>query len=195
VHAAASLSCRTAFNNGRSLKAGTSVTSVVMSQYNTAPPSPLTTTQVVQSTVQSLFFDPNANTPGTALIDPDAALIDPDVMTTTAGTATWNPLVSPYMPSTAVCSADQAYSVDGFPSSPYRIIPFTAPFKNPAVAKPTGRACRAAPDNHCTVAYDLTVSTVSLDVFNGTIPGCNGRKTTMMAYGGTVPGPTIIAPV
>jgi len=44
------------------------------------------------------------------------------------------------------------YSVGGFPGTPYKVIPFVDAFKNPPVAVPKHKACRA--DGHCMLSYD-----------------------------------------
>lgn len=86
------------------------------------------------------------------------------------------------------------YSVNGFPSSPYKITPFTETFKNPPVAIPKERVCRA--DGHCMLAYDFTIGQTQLRPFDNTIDSCkNFPGTWFMSYNGAIPGPTIRMPV
>jgi hypothetical protein len=86
------------------------------------------------------------------------------------------------------------YSVGGFPSSPYKITPFTETFKNPPVAIQKERVCRA--DGHCMLAYDFIIGQTQLRPFDNTIDSCkNFPGTWFMTYNGMAPGPTIRMPV
>ena len=85
------------------------------------------------------------------------------------------------------------YSVNGFPSSPYKIIPFTETFVNPREAQSKGKVCRS--DGHCIRTYEHDVKEVQLRVFDNTIPSCKKFPGTwFLSYNGTIPGATIRMP-
>jgi FtsP/CotA-like multicopper oxidase with cupredoxin domain len=85
------------------------------------------------------------------------------------------------------------YSVNGFPGTPYKVTPFVDQFKNPPVAVPKHKVCRT--DGHCMFSYDLTISQLQIRPFDSSIPACkNYPGTWFLAYGGSIPGPTIRAP-
>jgi hypothetical protein len=54
--------------------------------------------------------------------------------------------------------------VDGFPSTPFRIMPFTLPFKNPPTAQVAFTTCDPANPALCMDVYDITVVEKSLDL-------------------------------
>jgi hypothetical protein len=205
---------RTSFTDGWAFKSGTSLTTVIAAQRTAGFANPQAK-ELITSTIQALFYDPHANDPGiiTGARDQPTGqpaarqvvpppILDPDTPPAWAQPGpTWDPFVSPYLtpleqdafckPTTDILAAP--YSVDGFPSSPFRIIPFTRKFKNPPFGQISGRACRQ--DDHCSIGYDINVHAARLDVFSDTIPGCNGVGTNFMTYNGSVPGPTLVGPV
>lgn len=104
--------------------------------------------------------------------------------------------VSPFGSPSDICTQTNGvrYSVGGFPSSPYTITPFVETFRNPDIAQPKHRVCRA--DGHCMVAYDMTISQTQLRPFDNTIDSCKQFPGTwFMTYNGVAPGPTIRMPV
>jgi hypothetical protein len=61
----------------------------------------------------------------------------------------------------------------------------------------TCRPKKFTPDGqarHCMQVYDITVEDIKASLWDATIPGCDGKTTQLLAYGGRVPGPTIRAP-
>lgn len=103
--------------------------------------------------------------------------------------------VSPFGDPAIICpKTDTIYSVNGFPSSPYKITPFVDQFKNPPVAVPKHKVCRT--DGHCMFSYDFTINQLQARPFDNSIPGCKAYPGTwFLAYGGSIPGPTIRVPV
>ena len=103
--------------------------------------------------------------------------------------------VSPFGDPTVICSkTDTIYTVNGFPSSPYKIIPFVDQFKNPSKAVPKHKVCRA--DGHCMFSYDITINQLQLRPFDNAIPACKAFPSTwFLSYNGNIPGPTIRVPV
>jgi FtsP/CotA-like multicopper oxidase with cupredoxin domain len=104
--------------------------------------------------------------------------------------------VSPFGDPSLICSQTDGigYSVGGFPGTPYKIIPFVDAFKNPPVAVPTHKECRS--DGHCMFSYDLSINQLRARPFDNSMPGCKDHPPTwFLAYGGSVPGPTIRVPV
>jgi FtsP/CotA-like multicopper oxidase with cupredoxin domain len=103
---------------------------------------------------------------------------------------------SPFGDPALICpTADGTpYSVSGFPGTPYTVTPFVDQFSEPPVAQSTHKVCR--PDGHCMLSYDLTVNQLQRRVFDNSIPGCKAFPGTwFLAYGGSIPAPTIRVPV
>ena len=103
---------------------------------------------------------------------------------------------SPFGDPALICTQTEGigYSVGGFPSSPYKVTPFVDEFKNPPVTVPKHKACRA--DGHCMFSYDLNINQLQARPFDNSMPGCKSHPPTwFLAYGGSVPGPTIRVPV
>lgn len=186
--------------NGWAPKAGTALTEVIAVQrqsgFATFMPDDL-----IGSTVDIIFSEPPtakapAANPPAGPPAPDAGLVDLDAPAPwNMPGPNWDPLVSPYIPlaadRAAFCNPPspvfaQPYLIDGFPSSPFDIKPFTRVYKNPTKGQIAATACR--PDGHCMRAYDITVKTADLDVMGDTIPGCTGKLTTFLSYNGSVPG-------
>ena len=113
-----------------------------------------------------------------------------------APTLTTAVTVVPLSPFGINCSQKNGlgYFVDGFPATPYIILPFTATFKNPSDAVPVGKpVCRE--DNHCLRAYNFDVKETQKRVFDNTIPFCkNFPGTWFLSYNQNIPGPTITMP-
>lgn len=104
--------------------------------------------------------------------------------------------VTPFGDPNLICPKTDGttYSVGGFPSSPFTVIPFVDTFKEPPVAVPKQKVCR--PDGHCMLSYDFNVNQLQARPFDNAVPGCQAHPATwFLAYGGSVPGPTIRVPV
>ena len=104
--------------------------------------------------------------------------------------------LSPFGNSGVICPQTDGvpYSVDGFPGTPFKVMPFTDAFANPPEAIPSLRVCR--PDGHCMISYDLSVYQTQKRPFDNAIPACKAFPWTWFkAYNGSIPGPTIRAPV
>ncbi|KAG2484026.1 hypothetical protein HYH03_017116 [Edaphochlamys debaryana] len=99
--------------------------------------------------------------------------------------------VSPYIGESAlpeVCSGASGVRVDGYPASPFTLTPFTRNFTTPPRA--TVAASLSRPDINQTVdAYELDIDYI--DVNLGLCPGT--QLTRLLAYNGSVPGPTFRA--
>lgn len=84
-------------------------------------------------------------------------------------------------------------NVNGFPSSPFQLQPFTDVFVNPPEEKFTHKTCRE--DNHCMFSYDFKVAQTQSKVFDNVANGCkNTTGTWFLTYNGFAPGPTIRVP-
>lgn len=104
--------------------------------------------------------------------------------------------VSPFGNPNLICPQTDGigYSVDGFPGTPYKIIPFVDQFQNPQIAKPTHKVCRD--DGHCIFSYDFNVFQTQKRPFDNAIPSCTAHPGTwFLSYNGDIPGPTIRIPV
>lgn len=103
---------------------------------------------------------------------------------------------SPFGDPSLICPSTDGVTinVDGFPGSPFKITPFVDEFKNPPIAQPKHKVCRQ--DGHCMLSYDLGVNQLKLRPFDNAIPGCKAFPPTwFLAYGESIPGPTIYTPV
>lgn len=103
---------------------------------------------------------------------------------------------TPFGNVTEICpNADGlSVSVGGFPSSPFKITPFTDRFVNPPLANVGQTVCRT--DGHCLFTYDITVTQVQKRPFDNAVVGCKALPPTwFLSYNGSVPGPTIRVPV
>lgn len=103
--------------------------------------------------------------------------------------------ISPFGKTTNICASvnGQSYSVNGFPSTPFIIKPFTEIFANPTIAQPKGTQCRS--DGHCIRSYEINVYEIQKRIFDKTIPSCKNLPATwFLSYEGSVPGPTIVMP-
>lgn len=106
-----------------------------------------------------------------------------------------NILNSPYGKVSDICptKSGQIISVNNFPSSPFKIIPFKDDFKNPDILNHKDKVCRE--DKHCIYSYEMNIEDIQLKPFNNIIPECSKLPGTwVLAYNGKVPGPTIIMP-
>ena len=84
-------------------------------------------------------------------------------------------------------------NVNGFPGSPFKIIPFTETFVNPSFAKEKDTVCRS--DGHCIKSFEINVVPAQKRPFDKTIPECkNFPGTWFLTYNGSIPGPTIKMP-
>lgn len=94
-----------------------------------------------------------------------------------------------------ICNTNgKSVKVNGFPSSPFTIIPFSDTFVNPPVALPKDTVCRN--DGHCIRSFEIDVFSKQLRPFDNSIPGCKNLPSTwFLTYNGVVPGPTIRMPV
>jgi hypothetical protein len=87
--------------------------------------------------------------------------------------------------------------VDGYPCSPFPVVPFRTVFSttvsfNPPIKESIGRVCRD--DGHCAVVYEYDVIGIEIEVFGGAIDQCKGKRTKLLSYGGTVPAKTMLVP-
>ena len=80
--------------------------------------------------------------------------------------------VSPFGKQKDICFKGNGikYSVDGFPGTPYNILPFTETFVNPSDAQSKGTECRE--DGHCIRTYEIDVKETQKRIFDNTIPSC-----------------------
>lgn len=99
---------------------------------------------------------------------------------------------SPYGAASEICSSGGAYSVDGFPGSPFTATPFVDVFKNPPTLPPIAKGCRA--DGHCLFEFEMDIKEFQAGLFDNAVPACKGNPTWLMGYGGSSPGPTIVVP-
>lgn len=84
-------------------------------------------------------------------------------------------------------------TVNGFPSSPFKITPFVDLFKDPPLAEQKFTTCRS--DGHCIVSFDITIMQVQKRVFDNSVEGCKVFPATwFLSYNGSIPGPTIRVP-
>ena len=103
--------------------------------------------------------------------------------------------VSPFGKQKDICFKGNGikYSVDGFPGTPYNILPFVETFVNPSDAESKGTECRE--DGHCIRTYEIDVKETQKRVFDNTIPSCKKFPGTwFLSYNGSIPGPTIRMP-
>jgi bilirubin oxidase len=103
--------------------------------------------------------------------------------------------LSPFGIQSEICPNQDGivYSVNGFPSTPYKITPFIDTFKNPPVLQSKHKVCRN--DGHCMYAFDLEIKPVQLRAFDNAINGCKNQSGTwFLSYNGQIPGPTIRMP-
>eukprot|EP00877_Chromochloris_zofingiensis_P011113 jgi/Chrzof1/6255/Cz17g17180.t1 len=100
---------------------------------------------------------------------------------------------SPFGQPAEICSSGGAYSVRGFPGSPFQTTPFVNVFKNPPVLPPTAKGYRA--DGHGLFEYELDIMEFQARLFDNVAPACRANPPTwFMGYGGISPGPTIVVP-
>jgi hypothetical protein len=101
---------------------------------------------------------------------------------------------SPFGKSQDICPlATNQLLLNGFPSTPYTVQPFTDLFKTPITAQPKYKSCRN--DSHCMISYEMDIKDVQLRPFDNTIPSClNFPATWFITYNGSIPAPTIIQP-
>ena len=101
---------------------------------------------------------------------------------------------SPFGKAKDICpQANKPAIVNGFPSTPYTVQPFTDVYKTPITAQPKYKSCRN--DSHCMISYEMDIKDVQLRPFDNTIPSCrNFPATWFITYNGSVPAPTIIQP-
>lgn len=132
-------------------------------------------------------------------LQPPAKFYTPDIDVTST---TRLPRVppSPYGLPANICPAGDGvpYAVAGFPGTPYIITPFTRLYRSPVEAQPTATVCRTGDPTpaHCMTAYDMEIRAIQARPWDTTIPGCQSQPpTNLLAYNGTIPGPTITAPV
>ena len=84
--------------------------------------------------------------------------------------------------------------VNGWPGTPYTIIPFTETFVNPPFAQVKDTVCRT--DGHCIKSFEMNVVPSQKRPFDKTIPTCKSFSATwFLTYNGSIPGPTIKMPV
>jgi FtsP/CotA-like multicopper oxidase with cupredoxin domain len=103
---------------------------------------------------------------------------------------------SPFGDPLKICSNTDGitYKVNGFSSSPFRIIPFVDKFYEPPMAVPIHKVCRS--DGHCIFSYEMIVRQVQLRSFDNSVAACkNFPGTWHLSYNGIVPGPTVKVPV
>lgn len=103
--------------------------------------------------------------------------------------------VTPFEDHVKVCPTEDGLivSVNGFSSSPFKIIPFVDNFVNPPRAIPKDKVCR--PDGHCLISFDMSVFATQKRPFDNSIPGCKALPPTwFLSYNGSIPGPTINVP-
>ncbi|KAG2484028.1 hypothetical protein HYH03_017118 [Edaphochlamys debaryana] len=117
--------------------------------------------------------------------DPGSDAVAPSV-TVNGGLA--NPPISPYIGESArseACSGNSGVRVDGFPASPFNLKPFQKDFAMPPSA--TVAASLSRTDiNHTVDAYEIDI-----DIINVDLGLCGkGQLTKLLAYNGSVPGPT-----
>ncbi|KAG2484888.1 hypothetical protein HYH03_016369 [Edaphochlamys debaryana] len=114
--------------------------------------------------------------------DPGSDATAPTVTVGGATTLT-NPPTSPYADAATVCTGAAGVLVNGFPASPFKWTPFTrAFFKPPAAIR---AASYQKPNTNLTVdAYEVDIDIVSKDL------GCPVGPTTLLAYNGSIPGPS-----
>lgn len=110
-------------------------------------------------------------------------------------TPSFSQIASPFGNVSQICpSSNQRVIVDGFPSSPFVLTPFTDKFANPPEEIPKHTLCR--PDGHCMRSFDFVVSQTKRRVFDNVAVGCQAQDGTwFMTYNGMSPGPTIRVPV
>jgi len=97
---------------------------------------------------------------------------------------------SPFGIQKDICFNGFKLSVNGYPGTPFEVIPFQDVFKNPTDAIPSTRSCRS--DGHCIIGYNFDVYEKQIPAFNNAIPSCKKFSPTwFLTYGGTIPGPTI----
>jgi len=94
-----------------------------------------------------------------------------------------------------ICNTNgKSVLVNGWPSSPFTINPFSEPFVNPPSAQVKDTTCRS--DGHCIRSFQIDVKPIQKRVFDKTIPGCKNLPATwFLSYNGSIPGPTITIPV
>jgi FtsP/CotA-like multicopper oxidase with cupredoxin domain len=102
---------------------------------------------------------------------------------------------SPFGNTSEICpQSNQRVIVDGFPSSPFVLTPFTDTFSNPSEEPFKHTLCR--PDGHCIRSFDFIVSQTKKRTFDNVATGCQFQDGTwFMTYNGHSPGPTIRVPV
>lgn len=91
-----------------------------------------------------------------------------------------------------ICNGN-SHIVNGFPNTPYKIIPFVETFVNPPFAQSKDTVCRT--DGHCIKSFEMNVISAQKRPFDKTIPSCkNYPGTWFLTYDGSIPGPTIKMP-
>ena len=102
---------------------------------------------------------------------------------------------SPYGDTAKICNNvnGRAYSVDGFPGTPYVITPFKETFRNPDILPPKTKVCRS--DAHCMFSYEIDMVDVQLKPFDNVVEECRKKPGSwFITYNGVIPGPTIQIP-
>lgn len=100
---------------------------------------------------------------------------------------------SPLVNANICASNGKAPVVNGWPGTPYTIIPFTETFVNPPLAQVKDVVCRT--DGHCIKSFDINVVPDRKRPFDNTIPTCKRfAPTWFLTYNGSIPGPTIKMP-
>jgi len=103
--------------------------------------------------------------------------------------------LSPFGNVSEICPlTNKKVFVDGYPSSPFILTPFTDKFLNPVEEQFKSTVCR--PDGHCMRSYDFVIAQTKKRVFDKVAVGCQAQDGTwFMTYNGQVPGPTVRAAV
>jgi hypothetical protein len=140
---------------------------------------------------------PPVSLPITAIVPEEPST--EDVIGTMPDTVSSTPLPPiPPSPFDTVCpETDAPYKVDGWPGSPFRVIPFQQVFSNPREKSFNRRltACRDG-GSHCMRAYEFNVVDFRAPLFNEIAPYCADRdaQTWLLGYDGVTPGPTVKVP-
>ena len=94
---------------------------------------------------------------------------------------------SPFGDPLKICYQNQSFSVNGYPGTPNRLLPFQDTFVNPVDAIPISKSCRT--DGHCLNAYSFDVFEKQIPAFNNAVPACKAFPSTwFLTYGGSIPG-------
>lgn len=100
---------------------------------------------------------------------------------------------SPLVNQSLVCGRNLPSIVNGWPGSPFNIIPFSDTFVNPQFAISKDTICRS--DGHCIKSFEIDIKPAQHRVFDKAIPSCKQFPATwFLTYNGSIPGPTMIMP-